>query len=30
MRTDDPRLAHALASEQAAREVAERLGEPTR
>jgi len=30
MRTADPRLVHALASEQAAREVAERLGEPTR
>jgi formiminotetrahydrofolate cyclodeaminase len=30
MRTDDPRLAHALASEQAAREVAEHLGKPTR
>jgi len=30
MRSSDPRLAHALASEQAAREVAERLGEPTR
>ena len=30
MRSDDPRLAHALASEQSARDVAERLGEPTR
>jgi formiminotetrahydrofolate cyclodeaminase len=30
MRAEDPRLAHALASEQAAREVAERLGEPAR
>ena len=30
MRTADPRLAHALASEQAAREVAQRLGEPPR
>ena len=30
IRPADPRLAHALASEQAAREVAERLGEPSR
>jgi len=30
VRPADPRLAHALASEQAAREVAERIGEPTR
>jgi formiminotetrahydrofolate cyclodeaminase len=30
IRADDPRLAHALASEQAARDVAERLGAATR